>query len=70
MLFLRPSDFNPSMNVWADAVSMNVLVCPPLLWPSANQAHSWSAIYQLAYEQLIATFALSPFQRMIEPSAN
>jgi hypothetical protein len=70
MFFLRSPNSNPSMGAWSDSVSMTALVCPPVFWPAANQADSWSAIYRVAYEQVVATFAPSAFQRMIEPSAN
>jgi hypothetical protein len=70
MFFLPPSDFNPSTRPGSESVSIGVLVCPPFFWPTSNQAESWAAIYRLAYEQLMAAFAPSPFQRMIEPSAN
>ncbi len=70
MFFLPPSDFDRSTSLASGPVSIGVMVCPPLFWPPSNQAETWSAIYRLAYEQLIAAFAPSPFQRMIEPSAN
>ena len=71
MFFLRPSDFDQSMIRGSAApVPIGILVCPPLFWPPSNQAESWSAIYRLAYEQLVAAFAPSAFQRMIEPSTN
>jgi hypothetical protein len=70
MFFLRPSEFDLSMSLGSEPVSTGVLVCPPLFWPHSNQAESWSAIYRLAYEQLVAAIAPSAFQRMIEPSAN
>lgn len=68
MFLLRPSDFDLPMCVRPESVA--VMVCPALFWPPSNQAQTWSAIYHLAYEQLIAAFAPSPLQRMIEPSAN
>jgi hypothetical protein len=70
MFFLRPSNFDQSMISGPEPVSIGILVCPPFFWPSSNQAESWSAIYRLAYEQLSASLAPSPFQRMIEPSTN
>jgi hypothetical protein len=70
MFFLPPSNFDQSMSLGSESVSVGVLVCPPLFWPTSHQAENWSAIYRLAYEQLMAAFAPSPFQRMIEPSAN
>jgi hypothetical protein len=70
MFFLPPSVFDRSVSEGSGPVSIGVLVCPPLFWPQTDQAESWSAIYRMAYEQLIAAFAPSPFQRMVEPSAN
>jgi hypothetical protein len=70
MFYLRSPNSNQSMSAGSDAVSTTALVCPPGFWPASNQADSWSAIYRVAYEQVVATFAPSAFQRMIEPSAN
>ena len=33
-------------------------------------AHSWTAIYQLAFEQARIALQPSPFQRMLQPSWN
>jgi hypothetical protein len=70
MFFLPPSEFVRSMSPGSGSFSGGVLVCPPLFWQASNPAEGWSAIYRLAYEQLMAAYAPSPFQRMIEPSAN
>jgi hypothetical protein len=73
MFFLRPIDVDSSFNsvgAGPEAMGMGVLVCPPLFWPAMNQSESWTAIYRLAYEQLLAAFAPSKFQRAIEPSMN
>jgi hypothetical protein len=70
MFFLSSSDFNPSTRAGSESASVGVLVCPPIYWATSHQVESWSAIYRIAYEQLMAAFAPSPFQRMIEPSAN
>ena len=68
MFYLNPSDSGQTTNLGSEAVGM--MLCPPLMWPQSNQADAWLAIYRLAYEQLLAAFAPSPFQRMIEPSSN
>jgi hypothetical protein len=41
-----------------------------MFWPPSNPVESWSAIYRLAYQQLMDALAPSPFQRAIEPSMN
>ena len=70
MFFLPPSNFDRSLNLETESVAVGVLVCPPLFWPTSHQEESWAAIYRLAYEQLMAAFAPSAFQRMTEPSTN
>ena len=71
MFFLRTSDLDtPVSGVDGAPVAIGVVVCPPLFWPAANQAESWTAIYRLAYEQLLAAFVPSKFQRALEPSMN
>jgi hypothetical protein len=71
MYFLRSSDLDPSASgIHGAPGAIGVVVCSPLFWPAANQAESWSAIYRLAYEQLVAAFSPSKFQRSLEPSMN
>jgi hypothetical protein len=73
MFFLHPIDGDSTpQSVCAESVpmTMGILVCPLMFWPPASQAASWTAIYRLAYEQLLAAFAPSPFQRALEPSMN
>jgi hypothetical protein len=74
MFFLRPIALpgpEPSVAMLALVAGPNgFVICPPLQWPAQQPAETWSAIYRLAYEQLIVAFAPSKFQRAIEPSLN
>jgi hypothetical protein len=40
------------------------------MWQGQPSAESWTAIYRLAYEQLVIAFGPSRFQRALEPSLN
>ena len=73
MFFLRTVELDSSLQGVAGAVGTapaGIVVCAPLLWPSTNPAESWTAIYRLAYEQGLAAFAPSKFQRALEPCMN
>jgi hypothetical protein len=73
MFFVRPADVDVSVSgVSAVSVAgpMGIFVCPPLFWPVGNQAEVCTAIYRVAYEQLMAALAPSKFQRAVEPSMN
>jgi hypothetical protein len=70
MFFLPPPSFDQSVVQGPAPVSVAVMFWPGQFCPPAIQAQNWEAIYRMAYEQLIAAFAPSAFQRMIEPSMN
>jgi hypothetical protein len=74
MYFLHPialASAQPSVALLALVAGPSaVLVCPPLQWPGHQHGENWSAIYRLAYEQLMVAFAPSKFQRALEPSLN
>jgi hypothetical protein len=70
MFLLRLSDLHQPVNVGPPTAYAGLMVCPAVLWPTAPQAQSWAAIYQLAYDQIATTIAPSLFQRMREPSLN
>jgi hypothetical protein len=74
MFLLRPvgpsgHDQSIAMQVPAQ-VSGQFLICAPMMWQAQSSAESWTAIYRLAYEQLVIAFGPSKFQRAIEPSLN
>jgi hypothetical protein len=68
MYFLSPSKSDWASSLPSPVVGM--LVCPPMFWPPSNSVESWSAMYRLAYEQIMDALAPSSFQRAIEPSMN
>jgi hypothetical protein len=74
MFFLRPvgpSGLNPSVAMQAVAPSSGQFVIyAPIMWQGQPSAESWTAIYRLAYEQLVIAFGPSRFQRALEPSLN
>jgi hypothetical protein len=76
MFFLRPitssvADQPVAMLALVNGSSNSFVICPPLVWPAQQPSlESWSAIYRLAYEQLMIAFGPSRFQRAIQPSLN
>jgi hypothetical protein len=68
MYFLPPSKSDLASSLPSPIVG--IVVCPPMFWPPSNPVESWSAIYRLAYQQLMDALAPSSFQRAIEPSMN
>lgn len=75
MFFLRPvgpSGLDPSVAMHAVGVGAGpfVVICAPIMWQAQPSAESWTAIYRLAYEQLVIAFGPSNFQRALEPSLN
>ena len=74
MFFLRPVgpsglDLSAAMQAVASGPGQFV-VCAPIMWQMQTSAESWTAIYRLAYEQLVIAFGPSKFQRTLEPSLN
>jgi hypothetical protein len=74
MFFLRPvgpSGLDQSVAMQVPApVFGQFLVCAPMMWQAQSVAESWTAIYRLAYEQLVIASGPSKFQRALEPSLN
>jgi hypothetical protein len=74
MFFLRPVGPSGLDQVAAaqavGPVAGQFLICAPLMWQAQPSAESWTAIYRLAYEQLVIACGPSKFQRALEPSLN
>jgi hypothetical protein len=75
MYFLRPvglSDLDQSAAISpvAGAMPGPFVICAPLLWQGQSSVDCWTAIYRLAYEQLLIAVRPSQFQRALEPSLN
>jgi hypothetical protein len=74
MFFLRPvglSGLDQSAATGSVApASGQFVICAPIIWQAQPWAESWTAIYRLAYEQLVIAFGPSKFQRALEPSLN
>jgi hypothetical protein len=70
MFYIHSSVSERSNGLSSETPAIGIVVCAPMFWPQTASSVTWTEIYRLAHEQLLAAFAPSPFQRMIEPSAN
>jgi len=74
MFFPRPvGPFGLDLSVAMQAVAPGhgqFVICAPIMWQPQVSADSWTAIYRLAYEQLVIALSPSKFQRALEPSLN
>jgi hypothetical protein len=74
MFFLRPVGPSGQDQVAASQavgpVAGQFVICAPFMWQVQPSAETWTAIYRLAYEQLVIALGPSKFQRALQPSLN